>query len=354
VEVLAKRAGARVPGGLILAMIAVLVVPMAFPALASPLAPLTAAVDDVAKPSCAGDWDPEAFTETLAYQALFETFAGEPGFVDLYVGYGVDGPALTALFDLDARAAPLPGVPAIAGLEVDVVGERFVPLMVPLEEVDGWLAAEPPLIPGACPTGIRPGARVSTPVGGCTANFIFTDQHGRWYVGTAGHCFGGVGQRMSVSGIGDVGSAVYSTGNGGVGTDFALVLIDADKEHWVNPAMCHWGGPTSESTGPTEVKHYGHGVGHGLTVYTRPRTGYFAAASTDSFSFYGAVASGDSGSGAIRANGAGLGVITHVNAGAVLLAHSAPWAYGTRLDRAISLAENGTGLDLTLQTAPLV
>lgn len=282
-------------------------------------------------------------TETLV--GLHARYSLEPGFVDLYFDPATPD-RVAAVFDLARTTGELPQGGRTGDLVIEVRGERFQELLAPPR------SADPPVIPEACTPRISPGASISTPVGGCSLNFMFQDAAGKKYAGTAGHCFSALGQRMTVSGVGAAGTVVYLI-NAGVGNDFALVRIDDSKANLVNPAMCQWGGPTGPATGLTAgiVRHYGFGIGYGTTQFTRARSGYGQHSAGTSFSFMGAVASGDSGSGARLDNGLALGVITHVNGGAVIVGHSAPFGYGTKVTHAMQLAQAATGLQLTLLTA---
>ena len=275
-------------------------------------------------------------------------YENDVGFVGVVALVGVDG--LVAVFDLDARGgSPLPAPSTLPdGTVVHVDATRFQTLLEPLPA-----EGEPAVVPTPCDNHIGPGAHITTPIGGCTANVAFTDQNGRYYLSTAGHCIA-VGQRMSIVGLGPVGTAVYRI-NGGIGQDFALVLLDAGLVP--DPAICHWGGPTGVAAGNQAglVRLFGHGVIWGQNDLTRPRTALslITDAGADSFEANGLVSSGDSGSPARLDNGEHLGVITHVNLPLILFAQSAPTFWGTQLHHAIDLAEAGTGLDLTLMTAPV-
>lgn len=288
-------------------------------------------------------------TRVDALASLQARYEAMPGFVDLLLDPATPGRAV-AVFDLDGMTGPAPTGGRVGAIDVVVHATRFESLIAPPPS-----ALDPPLIPDGCSGRISPGAQISTPVGGCSLNFLFHDQAGNTYAGTAGHCFSADGQRMSVGGLGPVGTVVFHQA-AGIGQDFALVRIDADKVAFANPAMCQWGGPTGALTGNTAgiVRHYGFGVGWSTTQFTRPRTGYgLNTGSNDNFHFLGTVSSGDSGSGARHDNGLALGLITHVDVGAVLFAESAPNAYGTRIAHAMDMAQAATGLQLTLLTAPV-
>lgn len=209
---------------------------------------------------------------------------------------------------------------------------------------------------GPC-AGIRPGAQMTSPAG-CTFNFVFADAASRLYIGTAGHCVNGVGDRVEGAGLGAFGTVVFQL-NDGVGNDFALIAIDAAKYGSVTPAMCHWGGPTSgEPAAPAlgdALKQYGHGIALGQLQETRPREGTLTLWRENSWRALAPITNGDSGSPLLFATGEAAGVVTHLSTEfssgepLTVLAN----ASGTRFARAVALAEAGTGLDLTLLTAPL-
>lgn len=200
-----------------------------------------------------------------------------------------------------------------------------------------------PLISDPCP-GIRPGALMTSPTG-CTMNFAFASGTDR-YIGTAAHCVGGLGQSVSLSGEGAIGTVAYLGSPDGV--DFALVKVSASKLGRVDPALCHWGGPTSLAIGfqdePVVLDHYGHGIVTGTLTATKARRGIGYAWSDSVFYFAGAVAFGDSGSPAMTEGGKAAGVVVAIG------------PYGnvaTRLDVAVQKASARLGVPLTLLTAPL-
>lgn len=254
-----------------------------------------------------------------------------------------------------ASLAALPAL-ALASNAGSAACETFVPVFA---EAAPLLPEAPFLLPGnggPCP-GIRPGAQMTSP-SGCTFNFVFTDAEARLYIGTAGHCVNGVGERVEGAGLGAFGTVVFAL-NEGVGNDFALIAIDADKYAQVTPAMCHWGGPTSgEPASPAlgdALKQYGHGIALGQLQETRPREGALTLWRETSWRALAPITNGDSGSPIMFATGEAMGVVTHLatefSSGEPLTA--AANASGTRFARAVALAEAGTGLDLTLVTAPL-
>lgn len=299
------------------------------------------------------EWDTEELIKTVAYQETFNHYDDLPGFVDL-IFLDEAEPKLVALFDADHRGLALPEPTApVHGIPIYVEETRFEPLMTPWETDTAGNTLPLPPIPGAC-SGIQPGARISTVIGGCSTNFVFTDQNGIYYIGTAGHC-GPTGSRVNIGNHGSSGTIIYSTGNGGVGTDFAMIRIDDDKQDLVDPSMCYWGGPTEVAgVGGGRAVHYGYPVIYSMSHLTRPRVGEISSSGgTNSFSFMGLVASGDSGSGARHEHGGALGTVTHVNVPLLIFAHSGPYAFGTKVDRGLGLAEAATGLDFEIVTAPI-
>ena len=149
----------------------------------------------------------------------------------------------------------------------------------------------------------------------CTSNFVFTNTAGEYFIGTAGHC-GLVGDQVTMlylpDGLVDIGNVVLSTGDAGIGHDFALIRIDPALYGDVSPSMAYWGGPTGVYTGsgPAVVQHAGWGlvIGTGGT----PRAGLGTEWTSDEWRFNGVIVNGDSGSAANVLGGAAAGNITHI------------------------------------------
>jgi hypothetical protein len=207
-------------------------------------------------------------------------------------------------------------------------------------------------------------------VGQCTFNFVFSDDSGQTYIGTAGHCIlgespigGDVGEMSWLPGDGPeardasdvrIGEFVYAILQDP--KDFALILVDPEVP--TSPQMCHFGGPTgvnSEITSDAVVlHHYGNGVAVGSVVPAR--TGLALGMPDPDHVFAQALAvPGDSGSGIISDDGRAVGVIVTVGI------HSSSIGTGgvdagvvgiTRLAPQVTRAENVLGVDLTLQLAP--
>lgn len=164
--------------------------------------------------------------------------------------------------------------------------------------------------------GIRPGAWMEEPHP-CTFAFVVEDQDGRIYITTAGHCVDFVGQRVSIREQGEFGTVVAFR-DAGAHHDYALISIDSGKLDQVDPTMIGWGGPTGvyQYGGVvTQVKHYGWGSGTWYDHTTRCRTALAFTPFWDSetFSMFGTVLWGDSGSGSMTADGQALGINTHLD-----------------------------------------
>jgi hypothetical protein len=186
--------------------------------------------------------------------------------------------------------------------------------------------------------GIRPGAFLLTitadSIGWCSMAHVYGSP-GSYQISTAGHC-GNAGDTATVIGavgghdVGgvqvpvliDFGRFAQSTGDAGIGNDWAKISIDAQWQNLVTPTMAFWGGPIGTfttngevlsadgtvSANPTlvqQIVHYGHGAGVGAGG--TPRSGTAISWQPDNFAFFGAITPGDSGSGSNVLTGDGLG-----------------------------------------------
>jgi hypothetical protein len=186
--------------------------------------------------------------------------------------------------------------------------------------------------------GIRPGAWLLTvtdqEIGWCSMAHVYGSP-GAYQISTAGHCgkVGDVGTVIGVVGdhkfggqpvpvLVDFGKYTSSTGDAGIGKDWALISVDPEDQPMVTPTMAFWGGPIGMYTTNGEVVsangtitanpalvqqivHYGHGAGIGAGG--TPRTGTAITWQPDHFAFFGAITPGDSGSGSNTLTGDGLG-----------------------------------------------
>lgn len=238
------------------------------------------------------------------------------------------------LVDMDAMPEPVP---------VLALDEEQLTLMASADDLLGSSNDT-----HACSGKIRPGvAAVFNNAWLCTLNWIYADSAGALYIGTAGHCLNFSCSsampplNIRVSGVpGDIGDGAFSTGSCGVGNDFGLIRIDPAFYSYVDPTMCHWGGPNGlqKSAGPTQVlAHFGHGTFWGQDPLTQGRLGARPSYSASAIVFTGMVGPGDSGS-PIRAigpdNGA-AGVITHTSSYA--FPHTGS-QYANRVDHGLARA----------------
>src|SRR4051794_4874692 len=203
--------------------------------------------------------------------------------------------------------------------------------------------------------GIRPGAWLLTvtdnEVGWCSMAHVY-GAPGSYQISTAGHCgktgdlgtvIGAVGNHtvngVSVPVLLDFGKYSHSTGDAGIGKDWALISVDPAYQNLVTPTMAFWGGPIgmyratgavvsadltkgSISTNPNpalvqQIVHYGHGAGVGAGG--TPRLGTAINWQSNYFTFFGLITPGDSGSGSntltgdsLGANRQAAGINTHI------------------------------------------
>lgn len=168
--------------------------------------------------------------------------------------------------------------------------------------------------PADCEGQIRPGARMTSP-SRCTMNWVFRDEAGALYIGTAGHCVDGgdgtvdVGRPVELAGIdGPIGTVAF--GQFVRGRDVALVRIDADLHHLVDPTVCAWGGPVAPGSAGTgeRLVVYGHGVAYDEDE--RSRRGRAVADNVSTLSFVGPTSGGDSGMPVMTADGEAVSILT--------------------------------------------
>jgi hypothetical protein len=180
---------------------------------------------------------------------------------------------------------------------------------------------------------VRPGSRLTTSGGLCTANFLFRAADGTRYIGTAGHCIptsegstGTAHEKVWPPGRGPdardadgrrIGEFAYgaleSHGTGIALTytkDFALIRLDPGVE--ASPEMCYFGGPrglfATDTTGPLVLHYYGNGDTIGDVL---PARSGVAQGTPDPDHVYatGLALAGDGGSPVMTADGLALGVL---------------------------------------------
>ena len=203
--------------------------------------------------------------------------------------------------------------------------------------------------------GIRPGGWLLLmnrgSIGWCSFAHVY-GAPGSYQISTAGHCglagdtatvIGALGDKtvagVQVPVLMDIGKFSSSTGDGGIGNDWALISVDPPYQPLVTPTMAFWGGPIgmytptgevvsadlvnggiSVNPNPTlvqQVVHYGHGAGVGAGG--TPRSGTAITWRANYFAFVGAITPGDSGSGSntltgdtVGANREAAGINTHI------------------------------------------
>lgn len=233
----------------------------------------------------------------------------------------------------------------------------------------------------------------------CTANFLFRGSDGARYLATAGHCapLGDEEVVLWPAGEGPVarhgtrvdtavpiGRFVFAASNMvetaipvpflGFEPVWDIALIRLDEGVVASPQMAHFGGPTGLhdelSAEPTLLYHYGWGV-HGVNgepevedccAFEQPAHGRTALATSMADPFLVRVVDlaggGDSGSAVISADGRAVGIVSAAN----YAGHSVTTAEGVetgngvyvRLGPQIAFAERNLGIQLRLETAPLL
>lgn len=207
---------------------------------------------------------------------------------------------------------------------------------------------------GGC-SGVRPGAFFTSPIGGCSFNFLFKGSDGYRYMGTAGHCLVADGVEAKWGpGKGPVIEAGGQTiGRAAYGVlkderDFGLIRLNSGVK--ASAQMCHFGGPTgmdtTHSASPVLIEHYGNGLAVSSVVPGRTSIALNTLDANEVMAI-GAAAFGDSGSGATR-GGKALGVLVAIGA----TTSPAGDIFITRLDAGVARAQQILRTKLTLQTAP--
>ena len=195
----------------------------------------------------------------------------------------------------------------------DTVGEMRRSIIPAL--LVACVLAVPPAAPAA-ELPIQPGAQVSSSVGLCTLNFVFTDARERMFIGTAGHCVDTVGDRVASPAAGAFGTVVYRVMEDT--DDFALIRVDRAKRQFVSAEVRAFGVPTGytrareTSTGDLLQLH-GFGMLLGDISLTRTRTGILAADDRREYFAELPAIFGDSGGPVVHvATGKALGVVSGI------------------------------------------
>lgn len=314
-------------------------------ALTGPLAgPAETAKDcDEAEPSLPAA-PPEEVQDRL--EDLHDRFDHLPGFLDVY---------LMPDRDPEHRAVFVGEVPD-AAWEVETplpVAMRSIPSMP--EAAPTVPASQPSTEDILCNNAIRPGAMLDM---GCTLAFVYkntTEGDTDYYATTAGHCIS-EGSSATIPGVGTFGEAVFSTGDGGPGDDYAVIKVFEIFEVKVDGKMCSVGGPTGQNEDPIlgeTIVHTGYGQGVGFPgdnqLPPRPRTGVGTIWGAQTFAWYGAAIPGDSGSAVRLDSGGTLGVVTHLGGTFFGTNVGTTWVHG------LETADDDPDVpsDLTLVTGPM-
>lgn len=189
---------------------------------------------------------------------------------------------------------------------------------------------------------VHPGVLLVTDGKGCTANFVFTDAAGHFYLGQAAHCAGRgaidefngctdevlpLGTEVAIRGSRVTGTLAYNSWATmqAVGetdenvcrtNDFALVRLPDSAAAQLNPSVPYFGGPTALSTetaGIGEIAYsYGNApVRQGIAELS-PKRGTVLKRTDEDWTyltyFLTPVIPGDSGSGVLDEQGRALGV----------------------------------------------
>lgn len=258
------------------------------------------------------------------------------------------------------------------------LGDR---IPVPLAAISPSAGPTPTSYAGTGCFGIRPGALLLTvtdsEIGICSMAHVYGSP-GAYQVSTAGHCAEKVGEvKTVIAAVGnhagvlspvllDFGKTAKTSGDGGVGRDWALLSVDSAYQSLVTPTMCVWAGPRGAYTqtglvadanvvqgnriglflspvnaDPTLVQgivHYGHGLG--LGTGGTPRAGAAFLWDSRSVRFEGTITPGDSGSGANTADGRAAAIVTHLLVPAVA-GNGVAVAAGTRVSQVPATLANG-------------
>ena len=175
---------------------------------------------------------------------------------------------------------------------------------------------------GPLSSPIRPGSSM----GGCTYNYIFyelvyptpeiPEPIPDVFIGTAGHCTSEPGQRVSLPGLGQIGTVVYDSDVAGKDVDFSLIALDPERVAQTNPQMRGFEGPKGVATVSMlevgdRVDVYGYGVVVGSLEETRPRFGLLTDWTDDEYVADMPAVNGDSGAPLLHdESGFALGIIS--------------------------------------------
>lgn len=194
---------------------------------------------------------------------------------------------------------------------------------------------------------VHPGVVLYADGKACTANFVFTDAAGHYYVGEAAHCassgapekFNGcldpvlaLGTEVGVQGSAVKGKLAYSSwstmqkigetdGTVCLTNDFALVRLPDDVVTTLNPSVPYFGGPSGLAPGDAGTGDFVYSFGNsplrqGIEELA-PKQGVVLDRTDSDWTFLcyflTPVIPGDSGSGVLDERGRALGVASSLN-----------------------------------------
>ncbi len=221
---------------------------------------------------------------------------------------------------------------------------------------------------------VHPGVLLVTDGKGCTANFVFTDAAGHFYLGQAAHCasrgdideFNGctdqvlpLGTEVAIRGSGVTGTLAYSSWaamqavreadeNVCRTNDFALVRLPDSVVRELNPSVPYFGGPVGLSPGTAGTGDlafaYGNAPSRLGIAELSPKRGTILKRTDEDWTyltyFLTPVIPGDSGSGVLDEQGRALGV-----ASSLILAPYPASNGVVSLARALAYAQRHSGIE---------
>lgn len=220
---------------------------------------------------------------------------------------------------------------------------------------------------------VHPGVLLVIDGKGCTANFVFTDAAGHFYLGQAAHCasrgdieeFNGctdevlpLGTEVAIRGSRVTGALAYNSWatmqavgetdqNACRANDFALVRLPDSAAGQLNPSVPYFGGPTglrADTAGLGDLAYaYGNAPTRQGIAELSPKRGAVLTRTDEDWTyltyFMTPVIPGDSGSGVLDEQGRALGVASSL----IVLPY--PAANGVvSLARALAYAQKHSGI----------
>jgi len=216
------------------------------------------------------------------------------------------------------------------------VRKLFSAMAVAVAMVIGFSPASPvgaenePVEPafGPLSSPIRPGSSLG---GYCTFNYIFyelvyptadePEPIPEVFIGTAGHCTDELGERVTLAGLGEIGTVAYDSDVAGSNVDFSLIQLDPERVAQTNPQMRGFEGPKGVATTSMlevgdRVDVYGYGLVVGSLEETRPRFGLLTDWTDNEYVADMPAVNGDSGAPLLHdESGFALGIISRYGFG---------------------------------------